>query len=96
MFEDLYSSVGEFTEGAWESISTGAQSALGDWAGGASEQTQGATSQDGQTQSSGTTAASTASTASTANTTKPAMLGLDNQTLLIGGGLLLVAVLLFK
>jgi hypothetical protein len=93
MFEDLYSSVGEFTEGAWESISTGAQSALGDWAGGASEQTQGATSQDGQTQSSGTTAASTASTA---NTTKPAMLGLDNQTLLIGGGLLLVAVLLFK
>jgi hypothetical protein len=89
MFDDLYSSIGEFTEGAWESISTGAQSALGDWAGGA-EPT--ATTQGGETVTTGTTG----TTGTTATTAKPAMMGLDNQTLLIGGGLLLVAVLLFK
>ncbi|WP_102796761.1 hypothetical protein [Bowmanella denitrificans] len=83
----FWDSIGDFIEGAWETVSPVAQDALGAWTNAQVNQNQ--TSQGNQSQGNGTTTQQPAQPANTG-------LVLDTKTALIGGGALLVLVLLLR
>lgn len=94
MWDDLFED-GGFFEGAWESISTGVQNGIGDWASSGNTQTPAATVTAGQTAT--TTAATTAVNAQAAAVTLPdTILGIDSKMVLAGVGLALAVILVMK
>jgi hypothetical protein len=92
MFDDLFEGAGDFFEGAWESVSEGAQNALGDWASGAGSQ---ATTTTTATTPAPTTEAQAAA-AEAAAPAKNQMMNISTQNLALIGGALLLAVLALK
>ncbi|WP_416308537.1 hypothetical protein [Neptunicella sp. SCSIO 80796] len=90
MWDDLLNAGGDFLEGAWESVSTGAQNALGSWASGDDDgNSPAANVNSGQDANATTTGQSTA-------TSQPVLFGLDQQSLMIGAGVLLAVILVLK
>ncbi len=85
-------SLKEFGEGAWESVSTGAQTALGAWASGGQTEAQA----QAQAEAAATTAAPNTTTdqaqPDTANE-KAYVFGLSKKEMAIGGGFLLIALI---
>jgi len=99
-YDDILGTVGEFAEGAWESVSTGAQESLGEWASGwGKEEVSPAANVN-----SGKDANTVNQTATGANQNPQAgsqpmagqFMGIDTKTMMIGGGVLLAAVLLLR
>ena len=87
---NFFDSLKAFGEGAWESVTDGAQQALGNWVGGASGD---ATPEGAQAVTGAASETSGQDANSTGNSTT-VLFGLNKKELAVGGGVLLFALIL--